>query len=150
MRRQFKVLIYKMGQIEQYDVLKYFYNCWDSKLKYDKELRSKVKTKGDLKKWVEGRASYMYRARCEYEFLMANWPFGCKQMYDDLKVFLPVYNIGDWEHDIKFCNIITRSMEKIDVYDQIMMNIDVIVDILYKEFKLDKDDDKRRVVASRS
>ena len=31
-----------------------------------------------------------------------------------------------------------------------MMNIDVIVDILYKEFKLDKDDDKRRVVASRS
>jgi hypothetical protein len=80
---------------------------------------------------------------------MANWPFGCKKMYDDLKGFLPVYNIGELDHDIKFCNIITNSMEKIDVYDQIMMNIDTIVDILYVEFKIDKKNDKRRVVASR-
>ena len=36
-------------------------------------------------------------------------------------------------------------MEKIDVYDQIMMNIDTIVDILYVEFKIDKKNDKRRV-----
>lgn len=134
-----------MGKIEYYDVLRYFYDCWTSKLSYDKELRSKVNTKEDLKKWVERRASYMYRARCEYEFLMADWPFGCKQMYDDLKVFLPIYNIGDWDHDIKFCNIITRSMEKIDVYDQIMMNIDVIVDILYTEFKLDKKDENKSI-----
>ena len=148
MRKQFNVLIYKMGKIEYYDVLKYFYDCWISKRAYDRERRSKVKTKNDLKKWVESRASYMYRARCEYEFLIANWPFGCKQMYDDLKVFLPTYNVGDWDQDIKFCNIITRSMEKIDVYEQIMMNIDTIVDILYKEFKLD--DDKRRVAEKSS
>ena len=78
----------------------------------------------------------MFWARCEYEFLIAPWPFGCKQMYDDLKIFLPVYNIGDLGHDIKFCNIITRSMEKIDIHEQLMMNIDLIVDILKEEFKI--------------
>lgn len=148
-QKQFKVLLYKMGKVEHYDVMPYFYECWRSKRKYEKERNDKVKTKADLKQWIQDRARYMFWARCEYEFLIANWPFGCKKMYDDLKCFLPVYNIGDWDHDIKFCNIITDSMEKIDVYDQIMMNIDVIVDILYKEFKLDKKNDKRRVVASR-
>jgi hypothetical protein len=59
-------------------------------------------------------------------------------MYDDLKTFVPTWNIGDYSQDIKFCNIVTTSMEKIDVYDQIMMNIDILVDILYEEFKLDK------------
>lgn len=152
---KFKVLIYKMGKIEHYDVLPYFRNCW--KEKYDKDEKEKIKTskqpamrKELFKKWVRDRASYMFRARCEYEFLMANWPFGCKQMYDDLKGFLPGYNIGDWSHDIKFCNIITSSMEKIDVYDQIMMNINTIVDILYTEFKIDKKYDQRRVAAKSS
>ena len=39
---------------------------------------------------------------------------------------------------IQLENIITESMEKIDVHKQIEMNIDIIVDILYNEFKLDK------------
>ena len=152
-RKQFRVLIYKMGNIEQYDVLPYFHRCWTEKYNKSKKdliLKAKYgsKRKQLLKEWIRDQASYMFRARCEYEFLIANWPFGCKQMYDDLKVFLPVYNIGDWDHDIKFCNIIIKSMEKIDVYDQIMMNIDILVDILYVEFKLDKENDKRRVVAS--
>jgi hypothetical protein len=153
--KQFKVLIYKMGKIEYYDVLPYFRNCW--KEKYNIEEKDKIKTskqpskrKELFKKWVQDRASYMFRARCEYEFLMASWPFGCRQMYDDLKCFLPVYNIGDWSHDIKFCNIITKSMEKIDVYDQIMMNISTIVDILYTEFNIDENYDKRRVAAQSS
>lgn len=141
--KTFKVLIYKMGKIEKYDVLPYFRSCW--KDKYNKDEKEKIKSskqsqhrKEMFKEWVRGRASYLFRARCEWEFLIANWPFGCKQMYDDLKAFVPTWNIGDYSQDIKFCNIITTSMEKIDVYDQIMMNIDILVDILYKEFKLDK------------
>ena len=34
-------------------------------------------------------------------------------------------------------NIIIQDMDKIDVHKQIKMNIDVIADILYKEFKLE-------------
>lgn len=36
--------------------------------------------------------------------------------------------------DIQLCNIIIKDMVKIDAYEQIRMNIDVIVDILYEEF----------------
>jgi hypothetical protein len=150
MKKQFNVLQYKTGKVEYYDVLPYLRSCWREKRKYARIKREKVKSKEDLKEWIRGESSYMFRARCQYEFLLANWPFGNKQMFDDLKVWLPVYNIGDWEHDIKFCNIIMRSMEKIDIYDQIMMNIDAITDILYIEFKLDKKYDKRRVAKESS
>ncbi len=61
-------------------------------------------------------------------------------MYDfcfreDVKQFLKsnpdIYNIDD---NRKLKNIIIRDMVKIDAYEQIMMNIDIIVDILYDEF----------------
>ena len=153
--KKFNVLEFNNGKVKSYDILPYFRNSW--KEKYNKKDKEEIfqsvypsKRKELFKKWVQDRASYMFRARCEYEFLMASWPFGCRQMYDDLKCFLPVYNIGDWSHDIKFCNIITKSMEKIDVYDQIMMNISTIVDILYTEFKIDENYDKRRVAAEGS
>lgn len=145
MKAKFNVLLYKMGKIEQYDILPYLRSCWTDKKKYAREKRDKVKSKSDLKEWIRSEASYMFRARCQYEFLMANWPFGDKQLYDDLKSFIPGWKIGDHSQDIDFCNIVMRSMEKIDIYDQIMMNIDVIVNILYVEFKIDKKNDKRRV-----
>jgi hypothetical protein len=40
--KQFKVLIYKMGKIEYYDVLPYFRNCW--KEKCNTEEKDKIKT----------------------------------------------------------------------------------------------------------
>lgn len=125
-------LNFSTKKVEYYDVLPYFRDCWNNK-RYKNEIKA-IKSFDQLKDWIIGKSRYMYRARCEYEFLIANWPFGCKKMYDDLKCFLPVYNIGDWDHDIKFCNIITNSMEKIDVYDQIMMNIDIVVNLLNNEF----------------
>lgn len=125
-------LNFSTKKVEYYDVLPYFRDCWNNK-RYKNEIKA-IKSFDQLKEWIIGKSRYMYRARCEYEFLIANWPFGCKKMYDDLKCFLPVYNIGDWDHDIKFCNIITNSMEKIDIYDQIMMNIDIIVNLLNNEF----------------
>lgn len=125
-------LNFSTKKVEYYDILPYFRDCWKDK-RYRDEVKV-IKSFDQLKEWIIGKSRYMYWARCEYEFLIANWPFGCKKMYDDLKCFLPVYNIGDWDHDIKFCNIITNSMEKIDIYDQIMMNIDIIVNLLNNEF----------------
>jgi hypothetical protein len=34
--------------------------------------------------------------------------------------------------------IIMEDLKKIDVHEQIMMNIDIITDILFEEFKLEK------------
>ena len=135
--KKFHVLYLEFNskKVKPYDILPYFRNCWKDKI-YKKEVQKIKESKSinELKDWIISKSRYMFWARCEYEFLIAPWPFGCKQMYDDLKMFLPVYNIGDWDHDIKFCNIITRSMEKIDIHEQIMMNIDVITEILFNEF----------------
>lgn len=135
--KKFHVLYLEFNskKVKSYDVLPYFRNCWKDKI-YKKEVQEikQSKSLNKLKDWIVSKSQYMFWARCEYEFLIAPWPFGCKQMYDDLKIFLPVYNIGDLDHDIKFCNIITRSMEKIDIHKQIMMNIDIITEILFNEF----------------
>lgn len=136
MKATFKVLNYGFNnQIEQYDVLPYFRNSWKNR-SFDV---MKVKTKSDLKRWIESASRYMYWARCEYEFLMASWPFGTKNMYDNVKEFFKTpKDLDDYSTRINFDNIIIRDMEKIDIHTQIMMNIDIIVEILYKEFKLDK------------
>lgn len=136
MKTTFKVLNYSgfNNQIEQYDVLPYFRNSWSSKSFRAKE----VKTKSDLKRWIESASKYMYWARCEYEFLMASWPFGSKNMYDNVKEFFKTpKDLDDYSTRIDFDNIVIRDMQKIDIHEQIMMNIDIIVEILYKEFKLD-------------
>lgn len=135
MKTVFNVLNYNgfNNQIEKYDVIPYFKNVWKSKSFNSKE----VKTKSDLKEWIISASRYMFWARCEYECLIASWPFGSKKMIDEVKNFFEdKKNLDDISTRIDFENIIIRDMEKIDIHEQIMMNIDIIVDILYKEFKL--------------
>ena len=61
-------------------------------------------------------------------------------MYDfcfreDVKQFLKSNpDIDNVDDNRKLKNIIIRDTVKIDVYEQIMMNVDIIVDILYDEF----------------
>ena len=47
-KASFKVLIYKNGKVEQYDVLPYFRNCW--KEKYNKEEKEAIKQTKQLTK----------------------------------------------------------------------------------------------------
>lgn len=123
--------------VKPYDVLPFFRDCWRSG-KYNKEEKAKIKeteSKELLKKWIENRSSYMFWARTEWEFLIGAWPYGSKRMYDDFKEFIPTNpNLDIYDNRLKLDNIIIRDMEKIDVHTQIMMNIDIITDILYKEF----------------
>ena len=142
--RTFKVLIYKNGKVEHYDILPYFRDSW--KEKYNKEEKDKIKAakydsrrKQLFKDWVIGRSKYMFWARCEWEMLIGSWPYGSKRINDKMKEFMSENrNLDDYHDNIVFDNIITADMEKIDVHEQIMMNIDTIVDILYMELKLDK------------
>lgn len=125
-----------------YDVLPYFRNSWASK--YNKEEKDEIKktrSKELFKEYIRTQAHYQFWARCEYEILVGSWPFGSYRLTQDMKDFLknnPDLDLDNFAKNIEFENIIIRDMEKIDIYDQIMMNIDIIVDILYKEFNLDK------------
>ena len=137
MKATFNVLNYSgfKNEIEHYDVLPYFRTQWESKSLKAKE----VKSKSDLKQWIESASRYMYWARCQYEFLMASWPFGSKNMHDEVKEFFKTpKDLEDYSTRIDFDNIIIRDMHKIDIHEQIMMNIDIITDILADEFKIDK------------
>jgi len=153
LNRKFNVLIYKQDKVEQYDVLPYFRNCWKEKYNKEqkiaiKEAKQPSKRKQLFKEYIISRSKYMYWARCEYETLLASWPFGSYRLRKEMQKFLEIehpIDLDNYTQCLNFENIIIADMHKIDVHDQIMMNIDTIIDILYKEFKLDKYDDKRRM-----
>lgn len=66
---------------------------------------------------------------------MAQWPFCTRKINDDIRQYVKANpDANNEKDDIQLCNIIIKDMVKIDVYEQIRMNIDVIVDILYEEF----------------
>ena len=135
-KTKFNVLEYNFTAkiVDYYDVLPYFRHCWKDKgFNFDKK---DVKSKNDLKKWIARSSHYQYWARCEYEFLIASWPFGSYQFKQDMSELLKQgVNLDNIDENIQFSNTITREMCKIDIHEQIMMNIDVITNILYEEFE---------------
>ena len=102
----FNVLLYDFYREthESYDVLPYFRRCWEAK-EFDS---NKVETIKDLEMWIQRASRYNFWARCEYEFIMLPWP------YIEDKIF---------EH-----------MHKVDVHEQVMMNVKVIAMVLAQEF----------------
>ena len=113
-----------------YDVLPYFRREWAERYK-----DIPVKTKEGLKKWIKDLSQYQFWSRCEYEFLIAKWPFGGWQLTEDMEKFIATNpDLKDNKTNIDMCNIITKEMDVIDVHEQIMMNIDIVTDILYDEF----------------
>lgn len=140
--KQFNVIQFDFThrKVIHYDILPYFREEWNDK--YHKEEKKKIKetkSKELLKQWIIDRSRYQFWARCEYEHLVAHWPFGSFKLTKDLKKFLtPKFDIEKLEDRIKFYNILMQDMGKIDIHDQIMMNIDIITDILYKEFELNE------------
>lgn len=126
-------LNFSTKKVEYYDVLPYFRDCWNNKC-YKDEVKA-IKSFDQLKEWIIGKSRYMYWARCQYEFLIASWPFGGKRLKDDMKSLLtPEFNIDDYDQCLKFENIIIKDMTKIDIHYQIMMNIDIVVNLLNNEF----------------
>lgn len=122
-------------KINHYDVLPYFRDSWKNK-KFNFSKKDVV-DKQTLKEWIIKASQYRFWARCEYEFLIGPWPFGSKAMNEKLKqVLTPDFNFDDYSQNIDLSNAITTDMQKIDVHEQIMMNIDIIVELLAEEFKI--------------
>lgn len=131
-QKKFNVLLRDFNKKKPipYDVLPYFRREWEERYK-----DIPVKTKEDLKKWIKDLSQYQFWSRCEYEFLIAKWPFGGRQLTEDMEKFIATNpDLKDYKTNIDMCNIITKDMDVIDVHEQIMMNIDIVTDILYEEF----------------
>jgi len=148
-KKKFNVLLRDFNKrcVVPYDVLPYFRSEWaDRPYNWDDDFkRVDVKTWEDLKSWVKSRSQYQYWARCEYEFLVAPWPFGNHRLTDNLKEFFKDKpDISDYTNNNKLMNIITDDMEKIDVHKQLMYNLDILTDILYEEFFNNKKEKKKK------
>ena len=141
-KKIFNVLEYDFNNRTRkyYDVLPYFRNSWKKKSYHHMtDDGGKPSNKKELKEWIINISKYQFWSRCEYEFLMAAWPFGSHKMNEDIMEYLnnhPVFNINNYNDNVDFINIIIRDMCKIDVHEQIMMNIDIITDTLAVEFKI--------------
>lgn len=138
-QKKFNVLLRDFNKKKPtfYDVLPYFRREWEERpYNWDSDYKDvPVKTKEELKKWIKSRSQYQFWSRCEYEFLIAKWPFGGWQLTEDMEKFIATNpNLKDHKTNIDMCNIITKDMDIIDVHEQIMMNIDIVTDILYDEF----------------
>ena len=130
--KEFNVLEYEWGEKRTYNVYPTFVKAWNNK-NYN-FYSDQVKNIEDLKNWIKRVSMYHFWAKCEHEFLMANWPFGSKTMMDELKnIDFQDESIGN---HIKTSNIITSDMRKIDKHEQIMMNIDILTEMLAKEFNI--------------
>lgn len=103
------------GEIEPYDVLAPLFNeILTSKdiinkknfTVFDKDYNSvPVTTRERCKKFLDSHFKYLYWAKCECEFIAIDWP------YRD--------------------TIETSHPKKIDMYDQIKPNLDVVVDLVW-------------------
>ena len=149
---QFNVIEYDFNskKVVPYDVLTYFRRVWnDKEFNFDK---SSVTSKKDLKEWIKLVSQCQFWGRCEYECLIAPGPYrqlrvadftdevsedfnkeyNVKLIIDDKIVKEKTIRKNDGLDDtIKF-----EDLKKIDVHEQIMMNIDIITDILAKEFNI--------------
>ena len=112
MKAKFNVILYDWNSrgIEFYDVMPYFRNEWKHNKKHTTWEGEKVDNIETLKKWILERSRYMFWARCQYECLVAPWPYREDTLINDLK--------------------------KIDVHEQLMANIDVLVKVVAEEFKI--------------
>lgn len=114
------------NEFEPYNVMDYLIREYRAVKKNDRP-----KTFEEFKEFVKRKSSYMYRARCEYEILLASWPFGSYRMHKELKEFLGTNpDLDKIVNGIKLDNIIMRDMQKIDVYEQITINLDIVTKIL--------------------
>ena len=101
--------------------------------------KDKIKNKQHLKDWLISHSKYQFWARCQYEWLIASWPFDMKNIPEKLMKYYSddkEKEQDSYTQSTDLSNIITQNMAKIDVYHQIMMNIDIITDILAEEFKI--------------
>lgn len=130
--KQFNVINYNFNarKFESYDVIPYLVNAYKEQIKRHKDNPNddywKIpETFDEFKTFVKRESQYQFWSRCEYEIILGPWPYvlapneGYNKSDEN--------NIDAWkEHWKKHLD----SCDKWDVYDQIMMNLDIVTKIL--------------------
>lgn len=107
---------FNTGSMKKYDVMNSLYNTiFNSNGSLSKKnfyiygndfKRKEIKTRDDLRKFIDFHFRYLYSFKCEWEFIALDWP-----------------------------NSDNGRAVKIDVYQQLEPNIDLITDIVFEQIK---------------
>lgn len=126
-----------------YDVMQYLIDSYKETKK--NKWRKTPETFEEFKAFVIDVSRYQFWSRCEYEILLGKWPFGSYNMRQEMKKFIATSpNLDDYSTNIDFLNIVTRDMEKIDVYWQIKMNLETITRLLMENLGIKEDKPKKK------
>ena len=118
--KEFNVIVYNINskKFEPYNIIPYLVSRYNKKEK-------KPKTFDKFKEFVRDESMYQWWSRCEYEIILSPWPYTSspserydKKGEDDIEAWKE-----HWKKHLKEC-------EKIDVHDQVMMNLDVITSLV--------------------
>lgn len=103
----FNCIIYDYNRrtFEPYDIMTYLMREWAGQKKHRRTRAELPKTMTELQEWVKRWAQYQFWSRCEYEVILTPWP--------------PNKDVAS----------------KIDVYDQIKMNLPIITEIFARNIK---------------
>ena len=113
---EFNVINYDINsrKFESYNIIPYLVS------RYNKS-KNKPKTFGEFKEFIKNESMYQWWSRCEYEIILSPWPYlsSPSERYDkkgenDIEAWKE-----HWKKHLTEC-------KKIDVYDQIIMNLDII------------------------
>lgn len=119
MTKSFNVIIhdFNSGKFEPYDIIPHLINCYNKK-------SNKPKTFDEFKEFIKNESLYQWWARCEYEIILGPWPYTTSPSEDyrkrgenDIEAWKE-----HWKKHLKEC-------KKIDVHNQVMMNLDIITEI---------------------
>lgn len=107
---EYKVITWDFNtdRVEYYDIMPYLYRRLEEKRK-KRQITLKDLTLERLKKFIDAESKYQFWARCQYEVMLHSWP--------------PKNN--GHEH-------------KMDVYEQIHMNLDNIAKLMYDDLQKGK------------
>lgn len=99
---------FSADRVEHYDIMPYLYRRLEEKRK-KRQIVLKDLTLEKLKEFIDDESKYQFWARCEYEVILSSWP--------------PREN---------------GRKHKMDVYEQIHMNLDNIAKLMYDDLQRGK------------
>ena len=107
---EYRVVIWNFStdRVEHYDIMPYLYRRLEEKRK-KRQITLKDLTLEKLKEFIDTESKYQFWARCEYEVILSSWP--------------PRVN---------------GRRHKMDVYEQIHMNLDNIAKLMYDDLQRGK------------
>lgn len=124
---------FNSNSLEFYDIIPYLIRVY-------KESENKPKTFEEFKEFIKKESMYQWWSRCEYEIIVSQWPPDRDTF--DYAIEIPVPSIDHVDTQRAFLvpkkkfytngnrKKVLDNAKKVDVYQQVMMNIDVITNLL--------------------